>query len=124
VIAAACRVVVGAVFLVSGVLKLRNPSWRANAPAFGTPAWLVPVLPLAEIVLGALLVAQVGGPWVPLAALVMLLAFTAAIVRQLVRGEAVPCACFGELSARPVDRLTVARNLALCVLTLIAVVVR
>ena len=123
-IAAACRIVVGAVFLVSGTLKLRQPAWRATAGEFGAPAWLVPVLPAAEIALGALLVAQLGGPWVPLAALVLLLAFTAAIVRQLVRGSAVPCACFGELSARPVDRLTVARNLALCSLTLVAVVVR
>ena len=123
-IAAACRVVVGAVFLVSGTLKLRNPAWRATAPEFGAPAALVPVLPAAEIALGALLVAQLGGPWVPLAALVLLLAFTAAIVRQLARGRAVPCACFGELSTRPVDRLTVARNLALCTLALVAVVVR
>jgi uncharacterized membrane protein YphA (DoxX/SURF4 family) len=124
VISALARVVVGAVFLVSGTLKLRQPAWRATAPEFGTPRWLVPVLPAAEIGLGALLVAQLGGRWVPLAALILLLAFTAAIVRQLVRGQAVPCACFGELSARPVDRLTVARNLALAMLALVAVVVR
>ena len=82
------------------------------------------MLPAAEIVLGALLISQLGGPWVPLAALALLLAFTAAIVRVVARGRAVPCACFGELSVRPVDGLTVARNLALCTLTLVAVVVR
>ena len=123
-IAGACRVVVGAVFLVSGTLKLRQPAWRQTAGEFGAPAWLAPALPVVEIVVGALLVAQVGGPWVPLAALALLLAFTAAIVRVLARGQAVPCACFGELSVRPVDRLTVARNLALCTLALVAVVVR
>ena len=123
-IAAVARVVVGLVFLVSGALKVRNKEWPAAAAQFGTPRVLVPVLPWAEIVLGALLVAQLGGRWVALAALVLLLGFTAAVVAQLARGNAVPCACFGAASTRPVDRVTVARNLALCGLTLVAVVAR
>ena len=71
VIAGACRVVVGAVFLVSGTLKLRQPAWRQTAAEFGAPPWLAPMLPAAEIVLGALLISQLGGPWVPLAALAL-----------------------------------------------------
>ena len=123
-IAVACRIVVGAVFLVSGTLKLRQPDWLATAAAFGAPRTVARVLPMAEIVLGALLVTQLGGAWTALVALALLLAFTAAIATQLARGRQVPCACFGELSARPVDLVTVARNLALCALTLVAVVVR
>src|SRR5689334_15184836 len=104
-------------------MKVRDRSWPAAAAAFGAPRPLVPVLPWAELVLGGLLVAQVGGPWVPLVALVVLLVFTVAVLAQLARGRQVPCACFGAASTRPVDRLTVARNLALCTLTLIAIVV-
>ena len=123
-IAAACRVAVGTVFLVSGAFKIRDRQWPDAAMRFGAPRLLVPVLPAAEIVLGALLVAQIGGRWTALAALVLLLAFTAAVIGQLARGRTVPCACFGTASTRPVDLLTVARNLALCALTLVAVAVR
>jgi len=109
------------VLLVSGTLKIRQPAWPATAAAFGTPRLLIPVVPWAEVVLGALLVAQVGGPWTPLAALVLLAGFTAAVGWHLVRGDRVPCACFGAASSRPVDGVTLARNLALCALALAAV---
>jgi uncharacterized membrane protein YphA (DoxX/SURF4 family) len=124
VIAAACRIVVGALFLISGVLKLRDRQWPTAAAEFGTPRVLVPVLPWLEVVLGALLVVQLGGPWVPVAALVLLLAFTVAVILQLARGRRVPCACFGAASTRPIDRVTVARNLALIALMLVAIVVQ
>ena len=120
-VAVLLRGLVGVVFLVSGTLKVRQPSWVATAAAFGTPRPFIPVLPWAEIVLGALLVAQVGGPWPPLAALVLLAVFTAAAAWHLVRGDAVPCGCFGSSSTRPVDAVTITRNLALCALALAAV---
>jgi uncharacterized membrane protein YphA (DoxX/SURF4 family) len=123
VIAVVARIAVGLVFLVSGSLKLRDREWPQAAARFGTPRLLVPVVPWAEVVVGALLVAQVGGTWTAWTALVLLLGFTAAVVAQLARGNAVPCACFGSASTRPVDGVTVARNLALCALTLVAAVV-
>ena len=121
-IVALCRIAVGLVLLLSGTGKLRQPAWPATARVFGTPGPLIPVLPWTELVLGALLVAQIGGPWTALAALALLAAFTAAIAVHLVRGQRVPCGCFGETSARPVSMVTVSRNLALCALTLVAVV--
>lgn len=117
-----CRVVVGGLLLVSGAAKLRQPSWPATARAFGTPRVVVPVLPWIELVLGALLVAQIGGRWIALAALALLATFTIAIGVQLIRGHRVPCGCFGEASAGPVGTMTMARNVALCALTLVAVV--
>ena len=117
------RVVVGAVLLASGALKLRAPSWRATAAAFGTPGVLVPVLPWAEVVTGALLVAQVGVPWTPLAALGMLGAFTVAVAARLRQGERPPCGCFGEASPEPVGPATLARNTALCALALLGALV-
>jgi uncharacterized membrane protein YphA (DoxX/SURF4 family) len=122
VIVVLCRIVVGAVFLASGALKLRQRSWPATARTFGAPGFVIPVLPWTELVLGALLAAQIGGPWTPLAALVLLLAFTVAIAVQLARGRLVPCACFGELSAKPVSGMTIVRNAGLCIITLVAVI--
>src|SRR3954451_7785423 len=65
------RGLIGVVFLVSGTLKLRQPAWASAAAAFGAPRPVIPVVPWVEIVLGALLVAQVGGRWTPLAALAL-----------------------------------------------------
>jgi uncharacterized membrane protein YphA (DoxX/SURF4 family) len=122
VAAVACRVLVGLVLLVSGTLKLRQPAWPATAAAFGTPGPLIPTLPWVELLLGATMVAQLGGRWTALAALGLLLAFTAAIAAQVARGRRVPCACFGEASQDPVGPATLARNMALCALALVAVV--
>jgi uncharacterized membrane protein YphA (DoxX/SURF4 family) len=122
-IAYACRLVVGAVLLVSGTLKLRDRRWPAAARELGTPSFLVPLLPPAEIVLGALLITGLGGRWAAFVALGLLIVFTAAIVVQLARGRQVPCACFGQFSTRPVDMVAVARNLALCGLALAGAVI-
>ena len=40
-IVALCRIAVGAVLLVSGTAKLRQPAWPATAREFGTPGWLL-----------------------------------------------------------------------------------
>ena len=114
----AARVVLGGVFVASGLLKLRDPRWPAAAREFGAPAPAVPVLPWAEIVVGALVGAQLR--WAAAAALALLLVFTAMIGRHLARGERVPCACFGAATAKPIDVTTLARNGVLCVLALIA----
>ena len=120
-VAVALRIIVGAVLLVSGAAKLRQPEWATTAAAFGTPRPIIPILPWLEIVLGALLAAQVGGVWVPAAALALLVVFTLATAWHVVRGDRVPCGCFGQSSTRPVDAVTVARNVALCALALAAV---
>src|SRR5262249_9584481 len=77
VVADAARILLGFVFLASGVLKVRNRDWPPLARQFGTPGWLVPVLPWAELAIGALLVADIAPPWMALVALVVLLLFTA-----------------------------------------------
>ncbi len=118
--AVVARVVLGLVFCVSGVRKALDRRWPAAARAFGAPRWSVSVLPWAEVVLGALLVAQIGGPWPGVAALALLGVFTAAIALHLARGDQVPCACFGATSARPVGLTAIARNLALCTLAALA----
>jgi hypothetical protein len=101
-VATVARIVLGVVFLAAGALKLRDPGWPAAASALGTPAWMVPVVGPAEIVVGALLAAGVAPPWPAVAALAMLAAFTAALARVLLSGARPVCACFGRVSARPV----------------------
>lgn len=115
------RIAVGVVLLVAGAAKLRQPAWPATAAAFGAPTWVAPALPWVELVLGALLVTGVGLPWTALAAAVLVGAFTITVALRLVRGEAVPCGCFGETSPRPVGRDTLLRNVVLLFLAGLAV---
>ncbi|HUP69048.1 MAG TPA: MauE/DoxX family redox-associated membrane protein [Acidimicrobiales bacterium] len=114
------RIAVGVVLLVAGVAKVCQPAWPATAAAFGAPAWLVPVLPWGEVVLGALLVAGVGLPWTALLAAGLLTVFAVAVAIRVRRGDAVPCGCFGETSPQPVGRDTVLRNVLLVILALTA----
>jgi hypothetical protein len=116
------KLVLGITFLISGIGKLSSGEWPAVARRFGTPSTLIPLLPPVEIILGALLVMQLGGPWVPLITLAVLLAFTAAITVHVLRKDEVPCGCFGESTSKSVSPATIARNVALCALTIVAVV--
>ena len=105
----AARVVLGAVLVASGILKLRDPSWPEAARAFGAPAATVRPLPYVEVAVGVLLGAQVR--LAAVAALALLAAFTTLIVVHLARGDRVPCACFGRPT--PVSPSDLVRNLAL-----------
>ncbi len=115
------RIAVGVVLLWTGAAKLFQPAWPQTASAFGAPPGLARVLPVVELSLGALLIPGVGMPWTAVAALVLLAGFTAAVAARVVRGQRVPCGCFGETSAAPVGRDTLIRNLVLCWLAATAV---
>jgi uncharacterized membrane protein YphA (DoxX/SURF4 family) len=120
-LAAVAGVVLGAVLLLSGAAKLAaGPRWAAQAAALGAPAFAVPVVPWLEIGLGALLVTGVGRPVVALAAAALLTVFTGLLVVRLVQGRRPPCACFGAWSTRPVGLGSVARNVVLIAVALLA----
>ncbi len=116
--AALCRVVFGAVFLVSGTLKLRDPSWPRAAAGLGVPRSVVPAVAPVEIVLGAAIVAGVAPSVTVALGLLLLAGFTVVVLLALSRpvGERPRCACFGRWSARPVDCWSVVRNLAFAAL--------
>ncbi len=117
----AASIVLGFVFLVSGGSKIAaGPAWPEQARGLGAPAIVVPVLPWAEIVLGAILVMQLAPIPAAAVALVVLLAFTALIVRRLSQGRHPPCACFGAWSAKPLGPGHVARNAGFMVLGVLA----
>jgi len=117
-------ILLGLVFLVSGGSKIAaGPSWPEQARGLGAPSMVVPVVPWVEIALGAVLVMQLAPVPAAAIALVMLVGFTALIVRRLSQGRHPPCACFGSWSTKPIGAGHVARNvgfMALAVISLLA----
>lgn len=121
-------VFLGAVFVWSGASKLRaGRDWKVAGTPFSTSRSTVDRavelgLPWLEIVLGAVLVAQISPVVFGSAAGVLLSGFTAVLVRVILRGEAAPCMCFGASSRANVSWRHVWRNAALIALAVAAVV--
>lgn len=119
--ATVASVVLGATFLVSGASKIAaGAAWPEQARGLGAPNVVVPVLPWAEIVIGAVLITQVGRVPAAVAALILLLAFTGLVVFRLMQGRRPPCSCFGTWSAKPIGPWTVARNIVFIALALLS----
>ncbi len=113
-IVAAASVVLGAVFLLSGVLKVSSPlQWRAQSADLGVARPVAAVIPFVEVVVGALLVTQVARRVVALVAAALLVGFTALLVLRLAQGRRPPCACFGSWTTKPIGWRDVARNTVL-----------
>lgn len=109
------RLVLAGVFAVAGTTKLLDRTGvREALVGFGLPPRLVaPVgwaLPVAELLVAISLIPQASAWWGALAALGLLLAFTAVIARSLARGERPDCRCFGQLHTAPVGWSTLLRN--------------
>jgi uncharacterized membrane protein YphA (DoxX/SURF4 family) len=114
-------VVLGASFVLAGASKLAaGRLWPQQARDLGAPEWTIAVLPWVELVLGALLVVQLGRPWSALAALGLLGAFTGLILVRLSEGRRPACACFGAWSAKPLGAGHVVRNLVLIAIGVVA----
>lgn len=124
------NVTVGVLLAISGVAKLRDRAATADAfRALRLPAWLssaqAPMaLPWAELVLAALLIFARGWLLVAaaVAALLLMLTYTAVIARALGFDEPVRCGCFGALGAGDVDRRTLVRNILLSALAALGLV--
>jgi uncharacterized membrane protein YphA (DoxX/SURF4 family) len=114
---AACRVVVGGLFVSAALTKVPDLHLFAEEIANYQllPAALVPLaaitLPGVELLAGVLLV--LGLAWRPAALVltVLLAGFTAGLTQALVRGIDLNCGCFG--GSDPATPLTVARDAAL-----------
>ena len=114
-------VIVGAAFVVAGASKLAaRDTWPAQARGLGAPGWTVPIVPWLELVVGALLIAQVARTVMAIVAIGLLTVFTAMIASKLRHGERPPCACFGAWSAKPIGGGHIARNLALILVAAVA----
>ncbi len=122
-LAVVASIIVGAAFLLAGGAKIAaGRSWPAQAAALGAPRIVVPLLPWAEIGVGALLCAQVARPVTASLAAVMLVAFSALLAMRLGQGKRPPCACFGSWSAAPLSWKHLARNAVLLAIAVVAAV--
>lgn len=114
-------IIVGLAFLAAGGSKLAaGPTWPATAEEMGAPAFTIPFVPWVELAVGAALVAQLAVPIPAIAALGLLVAFTALIVVRLSGDDRPSCACFGSWSAEPIGRIHVIRNVILMALAVLA----
>ena len=114
-------VVVGAVLIVSGASKLAaRESWPPQARALGAPGWSIGVVPWLELVVGAMLVVQLARRPMAIVAIGLFGVFTVLIAANLRQGRHPPCACFGAWSAKPIGGGTIARNLALIAVAVVA----
>jgi putative oxidoreductase len=115
----ALRLGLGALFALTGALKMRDPASFAieihNYQLFpGLAPLLAATLPATEIVLGLALLAA-PRPWVrasALASTAWLGVFTMAVISVVARGIDITCGCFGDASG-PVTMVTVLRDVAL-----------
>jgi uncharacterized membrane protein YphA (DoxX/SURF4 family)/peroxiredoxin len=114
----AVRLLLAAVFLLSGATKLVDPPGvRQALRDFGLPPALerraAPLLPILELITAAALVpASVAwyGAW---GALALLTVFMGAIGIAMARGRRPNCHCFGQLQSAPVGWRTLLRNIVL-----------
>ncbi|WP_410812247.1 MauE/DoxX family redox-associated membrane protein [Micromonospora sp. 067-2] len=105
--------VLAAMFVASGVPKLRRPFDSALAMVrFGVLKRIRPVagraLGGAEVLLGVALVASPSPRWPALAGVALLAVFTTLVAVALARGRSFECACFG--TGERISWSTVARN--------------
>jgi peroxiredoxin len=121
------RTVLAVVFVIAAVAKARDQAdTRTSVAAFGVPDPAAPVvavlLPIVELTAAALL--MVPGTAVVGAALacLLLLAFTLAVARLLLRGERPACRCFGQVSSDPIGVATLVRNLVLLAVGVVGLV--
>lgn len=115
---AAC---VGVTIALAGAIKLVNlDQWRQDARAQHLWPAVVHSLPIAELVIGALLIVLTpSAPMLGIATLLLLI-FSAYLMAQIATKSQVPCACFGSRSRRPPSGRDVVRNVALMALLFIS----
>ena len=109
------RLLLSAVFVVAAGAKLLDPKGtRHAATELGVlerlAATVAALLPLTELAVAVVLIPVRSASWGALAALTLLLVFTAVIVVNLLLGRRPPCRCFGSTDTRPIGWSTLLRR--------------
>jgi peroxiredoxin len=117
----AARLILAAVFLISGISKLFDLAGaQAAMRSFGVPESMTRsggiLLPIVEIVIAVLLIPVATAKWGALLAFILLAVFIASIAYNLSKGRKFDCHCFGELTTSEIGPSTLARNAVLAVL--------
>ncbi len=125
VAALGARIILAGIFALAALGKLRDLTGAREgvaALASTSVAVLTPALPAAELAVAVgLLVPRTSGLAAALA-IVLLLIFSALMMRALRRGEAPVCHCFGSRTDQTVSVSMIARNSAFIALAIVAVV--
>jgi thiol-disulfide isomerase/thioredoxin len=115
VILLACRLILAGIFGVAGVAKLADIEGSRNAlEGFGVPTALIGVLsillPLAELTIAISLLFTASSWFGAIGGVALLGVFIAGMVREMIRGNAPDCHCFGQLHSEPVSPKSLVRN--------------
>jgi uncharacterized membrane protein YphA (DoxX/SURF4 family) len=117
-----CRLLLGTVFLASGIAKLVSPTSARDVVAQLMPAAsditridevLAVILGCLEMALGAALVVGFDTRYAAGAAAVILVGFIGALLWLMKRNFAGSCSCFGSVGHGDIDGLLITRNLTL-----------
>lgn len=126
IVISSARAALAILFLIGGAQKLRDPIvFKGAIENYGVvPLQAVPIVaylvPLLEVVAGALLMVPRFGGTGALGALVLLAVVTAGVTLSLLKGHVgVDCGC-GGLSSQPLSWGLVMRNLALICIAALA----
>ncbi|WP_181156885.1 MULTISPECIES: MauE/DoxX family redox-associated membrane protein [unclassified Microbacterium] len=110
---------VGLILAVTGVIKLREgqrPLGQAIETFRVVPAAAVrpiaAVLPPLELAVGLALVAGIAGPWA-LAAVALIVVYTASVISVITRKISTDCGCFGSVLKSRANWVVVGRNVVL-----------
>jgi peroxiredoxin len=114
------RLILIVVLAVAGAAKLADrDGTRTAVTDFGLPepvsAPVATLLPGVELAAAGLLIPSATASLGAGLALGLMLVFSAAITRSLIRGEAPDCHCFGAIHSEPAGPRTLVRNLVLAV---------
>ena len=119
------RLALGALLIVAGLLKLRDPTAFATEIANyqllpGGGAVLAAILPAIEVVVGTslLVLPRAWRRAAAGAALALFVMFTAAVASAYFRRINIDCGCFGT-GGGPIGALTLLRNLALIAMAVV-----
>jgi uncharacterized membrane protein YphA (DoxX/SURF4 family) len=119
------RVALAGVFAVAAIGKLKDlDGTREGVTALASPslAFLTPALPSAELVIALGLLIPATSGIAATAAIILLLIFSALMIRAMRRGQAPVCHCFGIRSGQTINATMIARNSAFIALAFVAVV--
>jgi uncharacterized membrane protein YphA (DoxX/SURF4 family)/peroxiredoxin len=122
----AMRVALAVVFFVSAASKIVTYAETTQAIRdFGLPATVVRplarLLPVSEFAVSIGLLTSRFSRLAAAASLLLLVAFTSAIMLALARGRRPRCNCFGQIRSRPIGHRTVLRNILLAAAAVILV---
>ena len=124
-VALPARLILAAVLALAAASKVADrDATRAAMAGFGVPQRLAGAAGIAvaaaELAVAVALVPVASARAAGVAALGMLVVFSAMLALRLARGERPDCRCFGRLSAKPASWWALARNAALAVLAVTA----